>query len=106
MPTWIKLAQLADVPEGGTLPVVAPNNGEPLCLYNLAGSIYATHDICTHGAANLSDGFIIDNQHIECPFHQGMFDIKTGAASAAPCSHALKTYPVRVVGDAVEVDLA
>ena len=104
MTEWTQVAATTDVPEDGTYPVTL--HGEPVCLYNLGGSLHATHDICTHGAANLSDGFVIDNTHIECPFHQGMFDIKTGAASAAPCSVALKTYAVRVVEGAVELEFS
>ena len=93
MSEWTQVAQVADVPEEGTYPV---NLGDqPVCLYNLEGQIYATHDICTHGAANLSEGFVIEGQ-IECPFHQGLFDIKTGKATAAPCTIDVKTYPVKV----------
>ena len=53
---WVKVASASDVPEDGTLLV---NLGaEPVCLYNLAGKIFATHDTCTHGQASLADGFI------------------------------------------------
>ena len=93
MTEWTQVAAKADVPEDGTYP--ATLNGEPVCLYNVDGEIFATHDICTHGNANLSEGFVVDG-HIECPFHQGMFDIRTGAASAAPCSVAIRIYPVKV----------
>lgn len=93
MSEWIQVAAVADVPEDGTFP--ASLNGEPVCLYKLDDQIFATHDICTHGNANLSEGFVVSG-HIECPFHQGMFDIRTGAASAAPCSVAIKTYPVKL----------
>ena len=98
MTEWTQVAAKADVPEDGTYPVNFI--GEPVCLYNVDGEIFATHDICTHGNANLSEGFVVSG-HIECPFHQGMFDIRTGAASAAPCTVALKTYPVKVEHDVV-----
>jgi naphthalene 1,2-dioxygenase ferredoxin component len=93
MSDWTEVANAADVPDQGTLPVNL--GGEPVCLYNLDGAIYATHDICSHGNANLSEGFVVDGQ-IECPFHQGLFDIKTGEATAAPCTVAIRTYPVKV----------
>ena len=93
MSEWTQVADAADVPDQGTLPVNL--SGDPVCLYNLDGAIYATHDICSHGNANLSEGFIVEGQ-IECPFHQGMFDIKTGEATAAPCTVAVRTYPVKV----------
>ena len=56
-----------------------------MCLYNLGGTIYATHDTCTHGQASLADGFI-DGDEIECPLHQGLFQIATGKAVGAPCT--------------------
>ena len=93
MSEWTQVGKVADVPDQGTLPVSFA--GEPVCLYNIDGEIFATHDICTHGNANLSEGFVVEG-HIECPFHQGMFDIRTGAASAAPCTVAIRTYPVKI----------
>lgn len=93
MSEWIQVAKLDDVPADGTFPATA--GGEPVCLYNLDGEIFATHDTCTHGNASLADGFIVEGQ-IECPFHQGMFDIRTGKATAAPCNVEIKTYPVKV----------
>jgi nitrite reductase/ring-hydroxylating ferredoxin subunit len=96
---WTEVAKLADIPEEGTLPVTLA--GEPVCLYNLGGKIFATHDICTHGHANLSDGFVIEGSLIECPLHQGSFDIKTGEAVGVPCSEDIRVYAVKVEGDAV-----
>ena len=91
---WIRIAKVDDVPEQGTLQVTVA--GEPVCLYNLAGTIHATHDVCTHGHASLSEGFIVDDNLIECPLHQGKFDILTGEAVSIPCIEDVKVYPVRV----------
>jgi nitrite reductase/ring-hydroxylating ferredoxin subunit len=90
---WERVAAPDDVPEGGTLP--AAFRGQPVCLYKLGGRILATHDVCTHEDASLADGFVVDGK-IECPLHQGMFDIATGKAVAPPCTVDLKVYPARV----------
>jgi nitrite reductase/ring-hydroxylating ferredoxin subunit len=90
---WTRVASAADVPEDGTLLVNL--GGEPVCLYNLGGKIYATHDTCTHGQASLADGFV-EGGAIECPLHQGRFDIATGKAVAAPCVEDIRTYPVKI----------
>lgn len=90
---WERVAAAADVPEDGTLPVRF--RGEPVCLYNIGGRIYATHDTCTHEDASLADGFIVDGK-IECPLHQGMFEIETGKAVAEPCTVDLKVYLTKV----------
>lgn len=91
---WTEVAKAADVPEQGTLPTTLA--GEPVCLYNVAGTIYATHDTCTHGHASLADGFILDGCLIECPLHQGSFDIETGKAIGLPCTENIRVYPVRL----------
>ena len=100
MSTWIKVASVGDVPEGSTLLVEA--GGEPICLYNLAGTICATQDTCTHAQASLSEGFI-EGELIECPLHQAMFDVRTGKAMCPPATEDLRVYPVRIEGDDISV---
>jgi len=90
---WIKVAVVDDVPEGSTRFVEV--NGNAVCLYNLAGTICATQDLCTHAEASLADGFI-DGDVIECPLHQATFDIRTGKAMSPPATEDLRVYPVRV----------
>jgi len=95
---WIQVADASDVPEDGTLLV---NLGvEPVCLYNLGGKIFATHDTCTHGQASLADGFI-EGEEIECPLHQGKFHIATGKAVGIPCTEDIRTYAVKIENGAV-----
>ena len=96
--SWTKVAELADVPEDGTLLVDV--GATPVCLYNLGGKIYATHDTCSHGLASLADGFV-DGENIECPLHQGLFHIPTGKAVGAPCKIDIQTFEVKVEGGAI-----
>jgi 3-phenylpropionate/trans-cinnamate dioxygenase ferredoxin subunit len=67
-----------------------------IALYRAKGEFYATQDLCTHERAYLSDGVVIDCV-VECPFHQGRFDVRTGRALGAPVTVSLKTYPVKIV---------
>lgn len=69
------------------------------------GSFYATQDLCTHEHAYLSDGILIDCV-VECPFHQGRFDVRTGAALSAPVIVPLKTYPLKVVDGKIYVHVS
>ncbi|MDB9776638.1 non-heme iron oxygenase ferredoxin subunit [Alphaproteobacteria bacterium] len=64
------------------------------CIYKIKDGFYATDGICTHEAVHLEDGLVTDGE-IECPMHQGIFDIKTGKAKSAPACVDLKTYPVK-----------
>jgi naphthalene 1,2-dioxygenase system ferredoxin subunit len=95
---WTKVAEVADIPEDGTL--LVNFESAPVCLYNCSGKIYATDDICSHGEASLADGFI-EGEEIECPLHQGKFHIPTGKATAAPCTVDIKVFPVKIENGAV-----
>lgn len=66
---------------------------------------YATDGLCTHEKIHLCDGLVMDNI-IECPKHNGRFDYTTGKAKGAPCVINLKTYPAKVEGGKVLIDIA
>ncbi len=103
MSNWTDVAAEADLFEGAGIPV-APS-GHDIALYLQEGQVFATDNLCTHGNAKLCDGFL-EGFEIECPFHQGRFDIRTGAATLAPCAEAVKSWPVKVEGGRVFVDLS
>ena len=91
--TWIDVAARAAVPEMCAISVIAA--GKEIALYEVDGAIFATDNLCTHGAARLSDGFLEGNE-IECPLHQGRFDVCTGKAMCAPLTADIRTYPVQI----------
>jgi 3-phenylpropionate/trans-cinnamate dioxygenase ferredoxin component len=81
------------------------HGGRTFALYrNEDGDYYATDGLCTHEAVHLADGLVMGNT-IECPKHNGRFDLRTGAAKGAPVCVDLKTYPVRVEGGRVMIDI-
>jgi len=69
--------------------------GREIAIYDIDGDVFATDNICTHGHARMSDGFL-EGSEIECPLHQGKFDVCTGQALCAPLTEAIKTYAVRI----------
>ena len=69
------------------------------------GAVFATDGLCTHEQVHLCDGLVMGHQ-IECPKHNGQFDYRTGEAMRAPVCVNLKTFPVRVEGDRVYVEVA
>ncbi|MFM0125500.1 non-heme iron oxygenase ferredoxin subunit [Paraburkholderia sp. RL18-101-BIB-B] len=85
-------------------PYATTIESEQIALYLVDGEVYATHNVCTHQFALLSDGYLEDGC-IECPLHQGRFDVKTGAALCAPASAPVKIYKVQVEDGAVMVEL-
>ena len=90
---WIDAASRDDVPEGDVIAIKV--GGKEIALYEVECDIYATDNLCTHGAARMSDGFL-EGREIECPLHQGRFDVCTGKAMCAPLTEDIKTYPVRI----------
>lgn len=99
---WVTVASRTKLGDGDILGVSVGE--EQIALYNLAGEIYATSNVCTHAFALLSDGWL-DGEVIECPLHAGRFEVKTGKGLGPPIPCDIKTYPVRVVGDDVQVRL-
>lgn len=77
---------------------------EEICIYNVEGTFYATHGICTHENVGLADGFV-EGDRIECPLHSACFEIKTGRAVNAPAEVDLKIYPVKVEDDTIYVGI-
>ena len=100
--TWIDVMATDDVPEDDVVATTAA--GREIALYRVEGALYATDNICTHGHARLCDGFL-DGHEIECPLHQGKFDVRSGKPTCAPVTEAIATYPVRVEGERVLVAL-
>jgi naphthalene 1,2-dioxygenase system ferredoxin subunit len=79
-------------------------NAKSIALYQVDGEIFATDNICTHGNARLCDGFL-EGHEIECPLHQGKFDIRNGKALCAPLAEDIRTYPVKIEDGRVFVEL-
>ena len=100
MAEWHRVAAASDVEEDGIKQVII--DGHPIGLYRVGGEFFAVDDICTHAFAVLSEGYL-EEHTIECPLHQGCFDIRTGKALSAPVTVDIGSYPVRVEGEDVLV---
>lgn len=78
--------------------------GRDIAIYTVGDEVYATDNLCTHGNARLCDGFL-EGHEIECPLHQGKFDVRDGRPTCEPVTEALRSYPVRVEGGRVFLQL-
>ena len=78
-------------------------DGEQVAVFRVGDELFALHDLCTHEVARLSEGFVEDGC-IECPLHQGLFDLRTGEARKAPCVEPVRVYATRVVDGRLEIE--
>lgn len=99
---WQRVASVEDVQPGRPCALTIGNKA--LALYRLNDKIYALDDVCPHAYALLSSGFV-DGDEVECPLHQAVFHIPTGKCLAPPADRDLATYPVKLEGNNVFVNL-
>src|SRR5688572_24841487 len=97
---WSDAAAHDDLPPDDVIGVAVA--GRDIALYAVAGQVWATDNTCTHGRARLCDGFL-DGHEIECPLHQGKFDVRTGQPVCEPATEPLRSYPIKVEGARVYV---
>jgi naphthalene 1,2-dioxygenase ferredoxin component len=100
---WIEVADQDAVKAGQVVGVKAGNLD--VALYNIGGQIYATHNVCTHADALLSNGWL-DGDIIECPLHGGRFEVKSGKGLGPPIVCDLTILPVRIEGNKVQICLS
>ncbi len=99
--TRIDLCAVTDVAPDTALKVEA--GGLELAVFNVDGEFFVTDDHCTHGPGSLSEGYL-DGHVIECDFHNGAFDVRTGEVVAPPCMVPVKTYKCIVENDRVLIE--
>lgn len=103
MPSWIAACAVDEVDLEDVVPF--QHEGVDYAIYRSPDDeFFATAGHCTHERMLLCDGLVTDNI-IECPRHNGRFDYRTGKAKGAPVIVDLRTYPVRVEGDTVFIDV-
>ena len=78
--------------------------GRRILLANVGGRLCAVDDTCTHEEASLSTG-VLKGALVKCPLHGSRFNVCTGEALEEPAQDNLRTYPVRLEGGRILIDL-
>ena len=103
MGAWVEVCSADDIPQEDVIRF--DHAGQTFAVYRSPDDeYYATDGLCTHEKIHLADGLVMDNI-IECPKHNGRFDYRNGEAKGAPVCINLRTYPVRVDGGKVLIDV-
>lgn len=73
-----------------------------IAVYDTPSGIFASLALCNHGGADLCDGYF-DGHVIECPLHQGAFDVRNGKPVSAPATRPMKVFDTRVENGMVQI---
>lgn len=98
--TFVAVAKLEDVPDGGKF--VVDVNGTSVLLVNTKDRIFAVRNLCSHAYETLECGRVRSGW-ISCPVHGARFDLETGAPINPPATMPIDIYEVRIDGDTIEV---
>jgi 3-phenylpropionate/trans-cinnamate dioxygenase ferredoxin component len=99
---WIEVAALDDVDDEDVMRF--DHAGKTYAVYRYQNKVYASDGLCTHEQVHLCDG-LVQEHVIECPKHNGRFDIRDGRALGAPVCVNLKTYPAKVQDGQIFIEL-
>ena len=98
--SWVAAVAVDEIEHKGT--TLARIGGREYLIYDAPDGLYASLAHCTHAGALLHDGYF-DGHIIECPLHQGCFDIRTGEPKGAPATRRLRVFEARTRGAMVEL---
>jgi len=99
---FVAAARTGEIPPGECR--VFEVEGHPLLISNVDGSYHAIENICTHDDGPLGSGQLHGTE-IECPRHGARFDVRTGAVRRMPAAHPVRSFPTRVEGDRILVEI-
>ena len=99
---FTKVGSLSEVPPGTAKVYEVGDRAIAVC--NVDGELYAVDDVCTHDEGSLDQGEL-EGFEIECPRHAARFDVRTGKVTALPAVLPIDTFPVRVDGGDIEIDV-
>ncbi|MEP5728515.1 MAG: non-heme iron oxygenase ferredoxin subunit [Sulfitobacter sp.] len=98
--TWQDVVALSQLESNWVTRVDLGNR--KLAIYDTPSGVFASFALCNHGGADLCDGYF-DGHIIECPLHQGAFDVRNGLPVSAPATQPMMTYETRVVEGMVQI---
>ena len=90
---WVVACSVDDIDEEDVMRF--DHDGASFAVYRTEDGFFASDGWCTHERAHLADGFVIGGE-IECPLHQGRFEIASGKPKSPPVCVRLKVYPVKI----------
>jgi 3-phenylpropionate/trans-cinnamate dioxygenase ferredoxin subunit len=95
MSEWIKVCDMKSLKNGDLLDFDIKD--KKILISKLRDKVYATDRICTHAYADLSTGFMNeDEKTLTCPLHMSVFKLEDGIPQNLPAEEPLKTYKIKM----------
>ncbi|WP_321904943.1 non-heme iron oxygenase ferredoxin subunit [Paraburkholderia tropica] len=102
MTQWIDAAALDDIEHEDVMRF--DHAGHTYAIYRIGADVYASDGLCTHEQVHLSEGLVMGHV-IECPKHNGRFDVRDGRPLCAPVCEKLQTWPAKVEGGRILLEI-
>ena len=102
MTQWLDTAAFDEIADEDVMRF--DHDGHTYAIYRVADNVYASDGLCTHEHVHLSDGLVMGHV-IECPKHNGRFDVRDGRPLCAPVCEKLKTYPAKVESGRILIEV-
>ena len=100
---FVTAIKTSEIPAGGITAIDV--RGIRVAVANVGGTYYAFDDACTHEQCSLAEEGELEGTTVTCTCHGSEFDVRTGKVLAPPATLAVKVYPVRVAGDALQIEV-
>jgi len=100
---FVTAIKTSEIPAGGITAIDV--RGIRVAVANVGGTYYAFDDACTHEQCSLAEEGELEGTTVTCTCHGSEFDVRTGKVLAPPATLPVKMYPVRVAGDALQIEV-
>jgi 3-phenylpropionate/trans-cinnamate dioxygenase ferredoxin subunit len=102
MSQWIRVAPLNEINDEDVTRF--DHEAKSFAIYRRGTQVYASDGLCTHEQAHLADGFLFEYE-IECPKHNGRFDIRDGRAVRVPACINMRIYRTKIEDDDIFIEI-
>jgi 3-phenylpropionate/trans-cinnamate dioxygenase ferredoxin subunit len=102
MTQWLDAAAFNDIEDEDVARF--DHEGRTFAIYRVEDNVFASDGLCTHEHVHLADGLVMGHV-IECPKHNGRFDVRDGRPLCAPVCEKLRTYPAKVEGGRIFIEV-
>lgn len=99
--SWKKVCTKDQITDQSALKIKGQN---PIAVFRVGDEFFATDDTCTHAKFSLSEGYV-EGDEVVCALHEARFCLRTGRVLSPPATVPLRTYPVKIEGDDVMVEM-